>query len=81
MHVIAHEAIRVEATLGPRNKPAQVKKIKLSVLDSEEAVSLVVAPLDNMHGNTREHDARASRHEAVNGPTHAPLTEKNVVRP
>ncbi|HEX6268078.1 MAG TPA: hypothetical protein VFZ81_14430, partial [Burkholderiales bacterium] len=51
-------------------------KIKGPVLVLEEAVSPVVAALDDVNRNSRKHDPRASGHAQVNGPARPPLTEK-----
>jgi hypothetical protein len=81
MNMVGHQTVGVQQASRARQDLAQVKKIKGPVLVIEEAVRAVVAALNDVDGDTRKHDACASRHAGVNGPAAGPLTEENVVCP
>lgn len=64
----------------PGSKSTQVEEIKIAILLVIEALLPIVAAVDEVHRDTRQHDARTSRHDNKNGRHTLPLT-KNVVCP
>ena len=76
MHVVRHEAVGVHHAIRSRSKSTQVEEIKIAVLLLVKALLSVVTTVDEVYGNTRQHDARASRHEDKNGRRAQPLTKK-----
>jgi hypothetical protein len=80
MHVVGHQAIRVQPAIGAREQSAEVKEIKGSIFVVKEAGRAIVPALDRMDSDAWKHEAGASGHPRFNGRAALPLT-KNVVCP
>jgi hypothetical protein len=62
MHVVGHQAIRVNRTTILPRKERQKTKINLPILVAEKALLAVVAPLPDMQRHLRDDNTRGSRH-------------------
>src|SRR3989442_13087271 len=62
VHVIGHQAIRVQLASKAAEATRQVEQIKVAVFVVDEAWPPVVAALDDVYGHAGEHDAGASWH-------------------
>jgi hypothetical protein len=80
VHVVRHQAVRMQRAVCPWQDPGQVEEVESSVLTLEEARCPIIAALDDMDCDPRQHDARTSWHCTINGVAALPLTE-NVVCP
>jgi hypothetical protein len=80
VHVVRHQAVRMQPAASPRQYSAQMKQVESSVLMLEETRPTIVAALDDMNRGPRQHDASTSWHAEFNDVTGLPLTE-NVVCP
>jgi hypothetical protein len=80
VHMVGHQAVRMQPAAHPRDEAAEMEQIKRSVAIGVKACGAVVTPMRDMDGDAGQHDSCSSRHISVNGPPAGSLTE-NVVRP
>jgi len=62
MHVIGHEAVGMHRTAEAVGKLLQVVQIERVILFMEKTGAAIVAALDDVHGDLRDHEALVTRH-------------------
>jgi hypothetical protein len=81
MHVIRHEAERMQRTTALAAEREKVRQIDQAVFVLEEAIPPVVAAMADMDRHTRNDEARLSRHTAKTRPDACPLTPNRALTP
>jgi hypothetical protein len=67
VNMVGHQDIGVKIDLMLLTSLTEMIKVELVIVFSEEASSPVVAPLDEMQGNSRDLEPWASGHSGSNG--------------
>jgi len=76
VHVVRHQAIRVQSAPVGSKQPAEKQQVEISILLLKEAWLTIVSPLNDVHRHTGKHDAGAPRHPRSTMRPSWALTEK-----
>jgi hypothetical protein len=75
MHMVCHQAVRVNYATMLRCELAQVQHVYETITVLPEAVSSVVPPLNDMGSDIGNDETRRPRHKSQNGWPETTLTE------